>query len=690
MRGRMMVTLLSAVAAILPAAIAAPSAGAATFSTPVQLTGAAGGEPSIATDPLGDVFISGPQGIPSGVNGTPGVGFWASHDDGTTFGKAQLIGSDTGGGDSDVLYSKGAVYVADLEATAAQICKSTDRGATFFGIGPAPDPNHCTTTNGGQAGPSDDREWLTAAPDGTLYLTYHEFVSAQPITFRSDNGGGDDFSNTCGPLVTDPAIEANIPTDITGGTLVARPVTDAAGNLYVLFATTTQSENAAAAAQGQPSGTFSQLYLAKSTDRCKTFTDSVVYDGQALHGTNTVQFGDIFNDLVIDGAGNLYVVGAGFIGSTPYATTANIYEFSSRDHGEHWSAPTLVGSTDAAHMLPAAVAGPAAGQLAIGYFRTINGVTDPNSTSGQWTYSTAESSNADSSAPTFNQSDVQPGFVYHRGDICNEGILCGTTPNGPSDRSLLDFTAAALDSQGCPLFTFAGNPTGSPGNNTSANTFNYVTRQTSACLTAPGPRGGSGTGGSGSTGAGGGSRGAGGRGSPGSTRSGHRHRRPPRRGCPADTGRLTATRIGPVALGMTRARARRALRHSSPRGRRYEDFFCLTPRGIRVGYASPALTRTLGRRLARRVAGKVVWVSTSARRYAIGPVRAGTSLRAARRALHTGAHFAVGRNEWYFARRGAIAVMLKVRHGTVEEIGIVDRRLVASRRAERVLAHSFF
>src|SRR5205807_10413513 len=138
------------------------------------------------------------------------------------------------------------------------------------------------------------------------------------------------------PIVTDPAIEANVPTDITGGTLVARPVTDKAGNLYVLFVTTTQQENAAALAQGFPSGTFSQLYLAVSHDHCQTFTDYTAFDGTKL-GANTVQFGDIFNDLAIDGAGNLYVVGAGAVGTKPFPSTTNVYLLKSTDHGVHWS-----------------------------------------------------------------------------------------------------------------------------------------------------------------------------------------------------------------------------------------------------------------------------------------------------------------------------------------------------------------
>ena len=77
-----------AVAVLAMMGVLVPAAGAATFSTPVKLTGAAGGEPSIVTDPFGDVFVSGPQGIPSGANGTAGVGFWASHDGARSFGPA--------------------------------------------------------------------------------------------------------------------------------------------------------------------------------------------------------------------------------------------------------------------------------------------------------------------------------------------------------------------------------------------------------------------------------------------------------------------------------------------------------------------------------------------------------------------------------------------------------------------------
>ncbi len=485
MRRSTLATIAVAVSAtVLLAATASAGAATKNFTTPVQLSNPpSGGEPSIATDPYGDVLVTGPQGIPSGIAGHPGTGVWISRDDGNTFGAGKFIGSDIGGGDDDIIYDQGAFYTADLEAIASEVCKSTDRGNTWTGVGPIPDPFGCTQVNTGQVGPSDDRPWLAADPTDAqrIYLVYHEFVTAQPIAFRTDNGGADDFAHACGSLITDPSIEANVPTDITGGTLVARPVVGKDGTLYVLFATTTQQENAAAAQQGYASGTFSQLYLAVSHDHCQTFSDYTVFDGQAKYGLNTVQFGDIFNDLAIDGAGNLYAVGAGAVGSKPFPTTTNVYLLSSSDHGQRWTAPRMIDSSAAAYMLPAAIGGPRGGQLMIGYFRTTNGVTDPNSLSGKWTYSSAQSTDATAASPAFTYRDVNPGYVYHNGQICNAGVLCGA-PNQPSDRSLLDFTSAALDSHNCVLFTFAGNPTGTPTTNTSTNTYNYVTRQLTGCF----------------------------------------------------------------------------------------------------------------------------------------------------------------------------------------------------------------
>jgi hypothetical protein len=67
----------------------------------------------------------------------------------------------------------------------------------------------------------------------------------------------------------------------------------------------------------------------------------------------------------------------------------------------------------------------------------------------------------------------------------------------------------------------------------------------------------------------------------------------PRPGCPLASGRLSGTELGPARLGKSRARIRRAFVSSTTRRRREMDFFCLAPNGIRVGYPSPPLLRTL-------------------------------------------------------------------------------------------------
>jgi hypothetical protein len=160
-------------------------------------------------------------------------------------------------------------------------------------------------------------------------------------------------------------------------------------------------------------------------------------------------------------------------------------------------------------------------------------------------------------------------------------------------------------------------------------------------------------------------------------------------GCPRATGRLSGVTLGHVRLGMTRARARKAYTHSSNRGKGYEDFFCLTPTGVRVGYASPALLKTLPRTERKRFQGRVIWASTSSVFYAVHGIRPGASLAAARKKLKLEAPFRIGLNTWYLAPNGYSLAVLKARHGIVQEIGIGDRQLTKGRKAQRTFLKSF-
>jgi hypothetical protein len=77
------------------------------------------------------------------------------------------------------------------------------------------------------------------------------------------------------------------------------------------------------------------------------------------------------------------------------------------------------------------------------------------------------------------------------------------------------------------------------------------------------------------------------------------------------------------------------------------------------------------------------------RDYSLRGVRPRTTLRGAARRLRLGRALRVGRNDWYLAPSGSATAILKVRHGIVQEIGIANRRLTRSRRADRTFVTSF-
>jgi NHL repeat len=162
------------------------------------------------------------------------------------------------------------------------------------------------------------------------------------------------------------------------------------------------------------------------------------------------------------------------------------------------------------------------------------------------------------------------------------------------------------------------------------------------------------------------------------------------RRCPAATGTMTGTQIGLLKLGMTRAQARFVYRRHSSRGFEYKDFFCLTPEGVRAGYATPKLLKTLSNKQAHAVKGRVVWASTSDPYYSLDGIRAGESIATASRVLGTEPPFHIGLNYWYLARKATYTAVLKVRGTVVQELGIADNALTKTRNTQNVLMHSFY
>jgi hypothetical protein len=159
--------------------------------------------------------------------------------------------------------------------------------------------------------------------------------------------------------------------------------------------------------------------------------------------------------------------------------------------------------------------------------------------------------------------------------------------------------------------------------------------------------------------------------------------------CPAATGTLTGATLGPIALGSTRAELRMTFSRFSTRGRASMDFLCLTGGGIRVGYPSAKLLRSLSRRMRARVAGRAVLVLSANRRYAFRGVRHGARLAAVAGRLHVGRGYKIGLNTWYVAPGRLANGLFKVRHGVIEEVGIVVKSLSTGRRPTRKFLASF-
>jgi hypothetical protein len=140
---------------------------------------------------------------------------------------------------------------------------------------------------------------------------------------------------------------------------------------------------------------------------------------------------------------------------------------------------------------------------------------------------------------------------------------------------------------------------------------------------------------------------------------------------------------------MTRKQVTHKYTHSSSRGYPYKEFFCLTPYGVRVGFASPKVLKHLTKTDQRKLKGRVIWASTDNAIYAVNGIRAGATLAAAKKALPHGYYFRVGANYWYLAPAKGATAVLKLRNQIVEEVGIGDKQLTGSHKSDRRFMTSF-
>jgi hypothetical protein len=473
------VAVLVGTAILLAVLAPVAMAGKPSFGSDTVLPGGQGGEPSLAIDtspnPSRNFEYVDAIGDPNGPLE------WHSYDGGKSWSAPVPfdLSGPARGGDADVaVNTNGDLLATDLNVTWSSVQISSDFGKTFDA--------------GTQTAFEDDRPWLTANGQD-VYVAYHDFVGEVPVVCISHDGGH--TFGTCNPAFgADPSV-----TNCAENTVPARALGIDPTNfsLNFLYSCSTTAENL----QHPPYGPLHDYYLAQSTDGGTTWTTHKVFAADTSGG-KAPSYANIFGTLAIDSKGNYYALFAGTADDTDASKNPyHVYLVTSTNHGQTWSKPKQVdhdGGGAGTHVLPhLAVTTP--GNVDVVWYDTRatgepNGVcgtlvsqspctaglppyTDPKAPA--WNVYMAQSTNALSSSPAWQQSVVNP-TPTHYGQVCTNGIVCGS-----SDRSLLDFISVAVDCKGLAHIVYGGN---TKAQEALGETFVHVGRQTGGtALAAPGP-----------------------------------------------------------------------------------------------------------------------------------------------------------------------------------------------------------
>jgi hypothetical protein len=159
--------------------------------------------------------------------------------------------------------------------------------------------------------------------------------------------------------------------------------------------------------------------------------------------------------------------------------------------------------------------------------------------------------------------------------------------------------------------------------------------------------------------------------------------------CAKPTGRLSGRSLGPLALGLTRASARHKLTRYTGAGKTQDNFCLYGGWGIRAGYPSTKLLRTVSAKARGRLSGRIVLALTVNPYYALGAARPGMALAAIAKHLRVGRPIRIGRTSWYLVPGGASQGVLRVRGGIIQEVGIANKALTHGHSAQRRFLTAF-
>jgi len=486
-----------------------PGAVAASPGYNVVNVGAYGGEPSIVSDSLGQLFDTTPSG---------GTITYTSTNHGATW--RQVTTADPRSGDDCLATDQAnAVYLCNLAGSEgvaplqADVWKSVDHGMTWtHGAGALP---QCATS----CSPFGvDRDWVAASilsgtqtSSAEIVLMYHDFYGPSQIWVNISHDGGATFGPPqevlASPGVTPGAVSGTVVAQgytlcntVPAGVAIAPLGTPHAGRIFVAWIAADLAQNATGCNVTMLQS-FHTMWISYSDDSGRTWTPQQAFDAGFGHDSSTP-----FVSFTLDTAGNPYFGFAINLNSNPAACSAestagtvqsdtsceyDMYVVWSSNGGATWDGAggLIPGSAATAyrvnpvtergtHFFPAIAAGNP-GQVDVAYLRTTEilptdpfGKADPGGCAGpgpangnpttyppacSWNLYAAQSLNLNLAPGRATWAVTQITTTpVHIGDICNLGIFC-LAPS--SNRNLLDFIMETIDQKGCAHIAFADDNT---------------------------------------------------------------------------------------------------------------------------------------------------------------------------------------------------------------------------------------
>jgi hypothetical protein len=442
-----------------------------TFSFALHKVGpqAGGGEPSIAINPSGLIYVSYPS--------SPGTSFYRSGDDGKTWTRGAF--AETASGDTSVNTDRGgAVYQSNLNGSSqpqdslqVDIFKSLNKGASW------PIKGQSTLESSNSSGQPFfvDRQWTDAwIPPGKttatseVCLSYHDWAPGTVWASCSFDGGK--HYDAPVNVINDPVAIADSYCDtIPGGTRIVQSGPHA-GRIYVAWLAADPA-NAGTGCNETQGTAFHSVWMASSDDKGQTWTDHLAYDAGPGHDGS-----EIFADFALDNQGNPYIAFAmNLTNAQDPSGEYDIWVVDSTNGGVTWNGtaggakvPDRVSCCSGTHYFPAIAVGDP-GHVVVAWLHTLT-VTPafptgkPNFSAqdnANWRVVAAQSTNALTAHPTWKLREF-PAYIHH-GNICTLGIAC---PPGLSNRDLLDFIDVQIDPKGFAhvVFTSSDAPTGGLAN----------------------------------------------------------------------------------------------------------------------------------------------------------------------------------------------------------------------------------